>query len=108
MCNSEVSFIFGYIFDYFVVPYLLSISTIVFLLTFWYFPESPMTLLKKYLEDKAKKSMSFYKAHNDLEILVQRNKDLLDKKEENISWKDFTTPSAKRALSIGLLLMTLN
>lgn len=62
-CNFGVllSFVLGYYFDYVTVAWLVSSLSILFVICFWFMPETPQHLVLRQRPEDAEKSLRYYR-----------------------------------------------
>lgn len=122
-CNIGIliAFTCGNYLNYTVQPVVLVALPILFFVTFSFFPESPQYLMKIGKEEEAEQSLRFYRNvrpstsdetepfKSELEKLRLSNQ-TLRKSHENttVTWSDLTSVSARKAITIGVVLVWLN
>lgn len=62
-CNVGVllAFVLGYFFDYVTVAWLIASLSILFIICFWFMPETPQHLVLRQRHDEAEKSLRYYR-----------------------------------------------
>lgn len=132
LCNSGilVSFIFGYYFEYHIIPYLIAVPAVIFFCTFIFLPETPTQLVRMgKKEEEICRSLDFYQGSDcihkeEIERIKKQFAEENDQKEKLTlddfsrytmsrssikSYCEFTeTHTAKKALTISLFLMALD
>ncbi|XP_017479634.1 PREDICTED: facilitated trehalose transporter Tret1 [Rhagoletis zephyria] len=104
---------------YHIIPMIVILFPLIFLLIESFFPETPSYLLYSAQEEEAEKSFKFYhncKAENKQELAQfnakfseLRNAVMAQKSQTDVvTWRDFFTKRALRALSMGIILMMIN
>ncbi|XP_067620069.1 uncharacterized protein [Eurosta solidaginis] len=104
---------------YHIIPLVVILLPLIFLFTETYFPETPSYLLHRGREEQAQESLKFYmnyKGSRKLEIekfnltfaelkcAIKEQKVLKDA----ITWRDFFTRSALKAMSIAIIVMCIS
>ncbi|KAH8403341.1 hypothetical protein KR222_011076 [Zaprionus bogoriensis] len=125
-CNFGVvlAFVLGYYFDYATVAWIVASLSILFVLCFWFMPETPQHLALRQRPKEAEKSLRYYRnirsraskeLHEDLLLelhklrATENTEKLDDEADDNIvTLADFTEKKARKACLIGLGLLTAN
>ncbi|XP_037957110.1 facilitated trehalose transporter Tret1 [Teleopsis dalmanni] len=120
-CNAGVliAFVVGYYLNYIQTAWSMSILTVLFLISFVFFPETPAYLMNLSKVEKAEQSLRYFRnlrsANADTKEELKFELEKLHKiekpeKEESeaITWHDFTNHTARKAFLIGFALMALN
>ncbi|XP_055300883.1 facilitated trehalose transporter Tret1-like isoform X2 [Sitodiplosis mosellana] len=122
MLSANSGFLFGflagYYLSYFEIPYFGIILSIVFLVSFTYFPETPSFLLRCKKEELAERSFRFYrnvkkgepmpenigKEWDELQKGLEEMMKSKSKIKNNFEYKDlFKTRAGRKALIIGIV-----
>lgn len=122
-CNIGIliAFICGNYLNYTLQPVVLASLPILFFVTFSFFPESPQYLMKVGKEKEAEQSLRFYRNagpstsdetepfKSELEKLRASNQISMKSYENQaVTLSDLTSVSAKKAITIGVVLVWLN
>lgn len=95
-CNLGIliSFVFGYFFDYYLIPYLMAIPSVIFFFTFACLPETPAQLVRtSRKEELICKSLDFYKGSDcqyTEEIERIRKQFVEEDANKNVTFSDFS------------------
>lgn len=113
-----LAFIFGNYCSYSTPPIFMITLTVIFVISFFSFPESPMFLLKQNKISQTERSIRFYRniREDDLDRLrleIEKLESAIEvevKGEYKNSFKlsDLTTRPGRKALTIGIMLIVLN
>ncbi|XP_055302940.1 uncharacterized protein LOC129568722 [Sitodiplosis mosellana] len=116
-----VSYIIGNFYDFYVTPKVMIVLTVIFGVLLCFFPESPTFLLKQNRISEAERSIRFYqnlgensKDNKLLEIELTKLKSAVcdgedEKSKENaFDWSDLRTKTVRKAMTIGVILASLN
>lgn len=114
-----LAFVFGNYCSYSTPPIFMIILTLIFVVLFFFFPESPTFLLKQNKISQTEKSILFYRnmRENDFELLqveMDRLKSSIEGVEKkqidgnSLKWSAITTRPGSKALTIGIILIVLN
>lgn len=125
-----MSFIFGYYFEYHIIPYLIAIPAVIFFCSFIFLPETPAQLVRMgKKEEEICSSLDFYKGsgcvHKEEIERIKLQFAEEDDQRAKLTLDDFSrymilrrnmesycefpeTPIAKKALIISLFLMALD
>uniref|UniRef100_A0A182P8A2 Major facilitator superfamily (MFS) profile domain-containing protein n=1 Tax=Anopheles epiroticus TaxID=199890 RepID=A0A182P8A2_9DIPT len=118
--GTLVSFVMGSYLSYHMTAYILFALPIVFLALFLQFPETPQYLIRRNRVRDAESSLKYLRGYTStpdhLEmlrsemdgLLVQVSGEKDSTEQSSISLADFAPPSARKALLIGLVLVSLN
>ncbi|XP_055302945.1 facilitated trehalose transporter Tret1-like [Sitodiplosis mosellana] len=118
--GTLLAFVLGNFCDFYTTPIVIIILTIIFAISFFFFPESPIFLFKQNRISETKKSISFYQniSTTDKEALqfeMDKLKNALGNTNKDgssgktSSWTDFITERlARKAITIGIVLAALN
>lgn len=117
-CNVGVllAFVLGYFYDYVTVAWLISSLSILFMIGFWFMPETPQHLVLRQRHDEAEKSLRYYrniryrlsKELNEelqLELNKLRAPDNAEKSCDDevddtaVTWSDFSKLLPKRRMT---------
>ncbi|XP_058446706.1 facilitated trehalose transporter Tret1-like isoform X2 [Malaya genurostris] len=111
-------YIVGDFLSYRTVPIVLSCIPVLFMISMSFIPETPQSLLKAQNISQAKQSFMFYNGiKRDEKQMAASQQEfeklkafILDSKEntQKLVVSDFTTPTARKAIFIGIFLMFLN
>lgn len=115
-----LGFVFGHSLSYFTVPAVMLAGPALFIACTYFLPETPYCLLKQNRNEKAERSLMFYrgigghfqkttdfmKEFEQLKEAVQGGKTSSD--QHRLTWKDFCSKDARKGLGIGIFLMVLN
>ncbi|XP_064541797.1 facilitated trehalose transporter Tret1 [Drosophila montana] len=125
-CNVGVvtAFVLGYYFNYATVAWIVSVLSIVFLVCFWFMPETPQHLAQQHKLQEAEHALRYYrnirarpsKELSDqlqLELHKLRAPEKADEAGDDIddsavTWADFADRRARKACFIGLGLLAAN
>ncbi|XP_062704726.1 facilitated trehalose transporter Tret1-2 homolog [Aedes albopictus] len=116
-----VMYILGASVPYHIVPYVLITVPVVFLIGFISVPDTPFHYMRQNKYQSSESSLKFYRGYSSERELVSvefqqellRLKDYCgDEKQvahkNQITWKDLSTPHARKAFLIGICLMAFN
>uniref|UniRef100_A0A182YRN8 Major facilitator superfamily (MFS) profile domain-containing protein n=1 Tax=Anopheles stephensi TaxID=30069 RepID=A0A182YRN8_ANOST len=118
--GTLVSFVMGSYLSYHLTAYILFSLPIVFIALFAQFPETPQYLIRSNRVRDAESSLKYLRGYTStpdhLEmlrsemdaLLVQVSGEKDSTEQHSISLADFAPPSARKALLIGLVLVSLN
>lgn len=109
-----LAFVFGNYCSYKTPPIFMIVLTFLFVVLFFFFPESPTFLLKQNKIRHTERSIQFYRnlSENDfqqLQLEMETIKGQVGEKQNNsLKWSDITTRPGSKALTIGIVLIVLN
>ncbi|XP_053697379.1 facilitated trehalose transporter Tret1-like [Sabethes cyaneus] len=119
--GTLVSFVVGTYLSYHITSYILIFLPILFLLCFMQFPETPQHLIRCNKIEAAENSLKYLRGYTSsaehesmlkeemnklMSQIAIRGKD--SNNESSIKWADFAPFSTKKAIIIGMVLVTLN
>ncbi|EDW03495.1 GH11266 [Drosophila grimshawi] len=125
-CNLGVilAFVLGFYFNYATVAWIVSALSVVFVVCFWFMPETPQYLAQHHKLQEAEKALRYYRnirsrASKELSEQLQLELHKLrapEKAEEAcadiddtpVTWHDFANTKARKACFIGLGLVMAN
>ncbi|EDW63945.2 facilitated trehalose transporter Tret1 [Drosophila virilis] len=125
-CNMGVvtAFVLGYYFNYATVAWIVSVLSLVFLVCFWFMPETPQHLAQKHKLQEAEHALRYYRnirarpskelsEQLQLELHKLRAPEKADEAGDDIAdsavtWSDFADRKARKACFIGLGLLAAN
>ncbi|XP_031619027.1 facilitated trehalose transporter Tret1-like [Contarinia nasturtii] len=112
-----LAFILGHFCDYYTTPKVVIALMIICSVLLFFFPESPPFLMKQNQVLEAEKSIHFYQNLNGnnanyelLQIEMSKLQSMFAdmKTESSLTWSDLTTHTARKAITIGVVLAALN
>ncbi|KFB46231.1 AGAP008900-PA-like protein [Anopheles sinensis] len=118
--GTLVSFIMGSYLSYHLTAYILFTLPVAFFILFLPFPETPQYLVRRNRVRDAESSLKYLRGYTSTpdhlemlrsemdSLLVQASGEKDTTEQSGISWADFAAPSARKALLIGLLLVSFN
>lgn len=125
-CNLGVILVFvlGYYFNYATVAWIMSTLSIVFLVCFWFMPETPQHLMSQQKPEKAEIALRYYRnirsrqskeLSEELQLELHKlrapenpDKNCNEVDDSVVTWADFVAPKARMACFIGLGLVASN
>ncbi|XP_050079159.1 facilitated trehalose transporter Tret1-like [Anopheles maculipalpis] len=117
--GTVLAFILGTLVPFKTFPLVVLILPGLFLIAINFLPETPACLLRAYRNEKAERSLMFYRGvrghfekPDSFRTEFQQLKDGIERErtasDAALSWKDFATKPARRGLAMGMFLMALN
>lgn len=117
-CNIGVllAFVLGYYFDYVTVAWIVSSLSILFVICFWFMPETPQHLVLRQRPEDAEKSLRYYRnirsrlskeLNEELQLELHKlratdnpEKSLDDVDDTVVTWADFSKLQVENACDI--------
>ncbi|KAH8377879.1 hypothetical protein KR093_007661, partial [Drosophila rubida] len=127
-CNVGVvlAFVLGYYFNYATVSWIVSTLSLLFVVCFWFMPETPQHLMQRQKPEQAEYALRYYRnirsrqskeLSEELQLELQKLR-VSDQKAEKacdddvadnvVTWADFVAPTSRKACLIGLGLVASN
>ncbi|KAL7741773.1 hypothetical protein ACLKA6_000381 [Drosophila palustris] len=119
-----LAFVLGYYFDYATVAWIVASLSILFVVCFWFMPETPQHLINRQKPQEAELALRYYRnirARQSKELSEELQLELhklrapecpekgCDEVDDNVvTWADFVAPKARKACLIGLGLVASN
>lgn len=122
-CNIGVllAFVLGYYFDYVTVAWIVSSLSILFVICFWFMPETPQHLVLRQRPEDAEKSLRYYRnirsrlskeLNEELQLELHKlratdnnpEKSLDEVDDTAVTWADFSKSQSKNTYDILIAL----
>ncbi|XP_058814671.1 facilitated trehalose transporter Tret1-2 homolog [Topomyia yanbarensis] len=122
-CNLGIliMYILGNYLPYATIPWVVMLFPIAFLASFAFIPDTPFYLMRKNDYVQSEKALRFFRGYqtgtqqvsNEFKLELVKLKDTFNDekqtiKQDVVTWDDFVTPHARKALLIGICLMAFN